>query len=631
MVSDQFKTNILKFGKLISIRITFNDGTSYEKDDITYCQKAFDCEPFKTVMQFVDIEIKNSINVHYKEFTLEFGVKAEETDEYEYINWGTYIVDNDSIEKKIDTNTTKFTAYDYLKKASKNYEEMKIEYPITLKGYLEAICNVLGYTLMTEEFANADTILYDDRFIGNIKYTYRDVLNNIAGAAGGIIYLNGSNLYIKYQTETNYVIDENNLKKLSLSSKFGPLNSLGLTIATKNDTSYKKDEESIKTNGLYETELINNVIINSSRGDFSTKLFEQIKGIEFYQFELESFGYTFFEPYDYVTITDLNGVTHKSLIMSDTITVTTGLNETISCQIDNPYVVDYTKTNNIQDLIKDTTEDLQDAVYYYTNDDTLRISNQDIEIIRIRFTSKVQATPLFNANLIMKIDTPGLLEFTYILDNNEYYVHPKHSVLEGWCTLHLFVPFYQIKGNQVHDIVVYVNSLDATGSISRNQIQATVNGQGLEVVGNDWDGTIQIITEVDPITIRNISNSNIAIKGIETSIDFKNTEPSGFNLVNEVQPIAIHLPSQSIVIKGIEAGIGYSKVVVDEQIKFNPMTKQNFIYDSKYVLFNNDVSLITDYMFDQATQLDIDSGKLQELSIDIEQFKQVEQIMLEVE
>lgn len=631
MISDTFKTNILKFGKMISIRITFDDGTIYEKDDITYCQKAFDCEPFKTVMQFVDIEIKNSINVRYKEFDLEFGVKAEETDEYEYINWGTYIVDNDSIEKKIDTNTTKFTAYDYLKKASKNYEEMKIEYPITLKGFLEAICNVLGYTLMTEEFANFDAILYDDRFIGNIKYTYRDILNNIAGAVGGIIYLNGSNLYIKYPTETNYVIDENNLKKLSLSNEFGPLNSLGLTIATKNDTSYKKDEESIKTNGLHETELINNVIVNSSRGDFSTKLFEQIKGLEFYQFELESFGFTFFEPYDYVTITDLNGVAHKSLIMSDTITVTTGLNETISCQIDIPYVVDYTKTNNIQDLIKDTTEDLQDAVYYYTNDDTLRISNQDVEIIRIRFTSKVQATPLFNANLIMKIDTPGLLEFTYILDNLEYYVHPKHSVLEGWCTLHLFVPFYQIKGNQVHDIVVYVNSLDATGSISRNQIQATVNGQGLEVVGNDWDGTIQIITEVDPITIRNISNPNISIKDIETSLEFKDSQPSGFNLVNEVQPISISFAGHSLTIKGIEAGIGYSKIIVDEQIKFNSMTKQNFIYDSKYTLFNENVSLITDYTFNQATQLDIDSGKLQELSLDIEQFKSVENIMLEVE
>lgn len=630
MVSEQFKNNILKFGKMISVRITFNDGTIYEKDDITYCQKAFDCEPFKTVMQFVDIEIKNSINVRYKEFTLEFGVKADETDEYEYINWGTYIVDNDSIEKKIDTNTTKFTAYDYLKKASKNYEEMKIEYPTTLKGYLEAICNVLGYTLKTEEFANFDTALHDDRFIGNIKYTYRDILNNIAGAAGGIIYLNGSDLYIKYPTETGYVIDENNLKKLSLSNEFGPLNSLGLTIATKNDTSYKQDEDSIKTNGLHETELINNVIVNSSRGDFSTKLFEQIKGLEFYQFELESFGYAFFEPYDYVTITDLNGVTHKSLILSDTITVTTGLNETISCQIDNPYIVDYTKANNIQDLIKDTTEDLQDAVYYYTNDDTLRITNQDVEIIRIRFTSKVQATPLFNANLIMKIDTPGLLEFTYVLDTLEYYVHPKHSVVEGWCTLHLFVPFYQLEGNKAHDIVVYVNSLDATGSISRNQIQATVNGQGLEVVGNDWDGTIQIITEVDPITIRNIANSNIAVKGIETSLEFKDSQPSGFNMVNEVQPISISFAGPNITIKGIEAGIGYSKIIVDEQIKFNSLSKQNFIYDSKYVLFNENASLITDYTFDQSTPLDVDSGKLQELSIDLEQFKSVENISLEV-
>lgn len=628
---EQFKTNMLKFGKLISVRITFNDGTVYEKDDIAYCQKAFDCEPFKTVMQYVDIEIKNSIDVRYKEFTLEFGVKAEETDEYEYIDWGTYIVDNESIEKKIDTNTTKFTAYCYLKKSAKIYEELKIDYPITVKDYLIKICDVLGYTLKTLEFANADTILYDDRFIGNIKYTYRDVLNNIAGAVGGIIYLKGPDLYIKYPTDTNYVIDENNLKKLSLSNRFGPLNSLGLTIASKNDTIYKKDDKSIESKGLTEVELINNVVVNSSRGDFSDELFTQINGLEFYQFELESFGYAFFEPYDYVTINDLDGTSHKSLILSDTITVTTGITETLSCQIDNPYIVDYTKTNDIQALINDTTEDLQDAVYYYTNDDTLRISTENLEIIRIRFTSKIQATPLFNANIILKIDTPGLLEFTYILDNVEYYVHPKHSVGIGWCTLHLFLPFYQLQGNSAHDLIVYINSTDAQGSISRNQIQATVNGQGLEVVGNNWDGTIQIITEVSPIAIKQNTNQPIGIKGVETSMSFDTKEPSGFNLVTQVQPISINLQSSHIAIKGIEAGVGYSKKIIDEQIKFNSLTKQNFIFDSKYTLFNNDVSLITDYIFDQATQLEIDSGKLQELAIDIGQFKTVENITLEVE
>lgn len=632
LVSDRFKTNILKFGKLISVRITFSDGTVYERDDITYCSKAFEGEPFKSIMQYVDIELKNSINVRNKTFDLEFGVKAEEVDAYEYLHWGKYIVDNDSIEKKIDTKTTKFTAYDYLKNASKLYNEVELEYPVTLKEFTNAICSVLGYTLCTEVFANSEKLLYDDRFIGTIKYTYRDVLDHIAGATGGIVYLNGTDLYIKYPTDIGYVIDENNLKTLSLSNEFGPLNSLALSIQPKNDTMYKQDEDSIKVNGLYEVELINNAIVNSSRGDFVNELYDQINGMDFYQFELESFGYAFFTPFDLVTINDLDGTSHKSLILSNTVTVTTGLTETIGCQVDNPKVVDYTKKDDVQTLIKDTTAELQDAVYYYTNDDTLKISDTNQEIIRIRFTSKVQTTPLFHANIIMNITAPGLLEFTYILDNVDYYVHPKHTVLEGWCTLHLFLPLYQLQGNMAHDLVVMVNSLDATGTVTRNQIQATVNGQGLEVTDVEWDGTIQVITEVPP-TLININNAKIGVNKIDTAFDIANKTPASSMFVTNVANTVIDLSNSiNIGIGSISSNLAFARVIVDEQINFNYLTKQLFVYDTKYIDYReNDMSMKTEYIFDQAVELEIDNGRLQELSVDIEQFKQVEQIMLEVE
>lgn len=631
LVSDQFKTNILKFGKLISIRITFNDGTVYEKDDIIYCSRAFEGEPFKSVMQYVDIELKNSINVRNKEFDLEFGVKAKEADNYEYINWGRYIVDNDSIEKKIDTKTTKFTAYDYLKNASKLYTELKVEYPISLKDFTSTVCNTLGYTLNSEIFANSETLLYDDRFIGTIKYTYRDVLDQIAGAAGGVIYLKGTDLYIKYPTETGYIIDENNLKTLSLSSRFGPLNSLALSIQPKNDIMYRQDEDSIEVDGLFEAELINNAVINSSRGDFITELYEQTKKLEFYQFELESFGYAFFEPYDLVTINDLDGTSHKTLILSDTVTVTTGITENIGCQIDNPKVTDYTKKEDVQTLIKDTTEDLQDAVYYYANEDTIKILNTDQEIISIRFTSKVQSTPLFNASIIMKIDTPGLLEFTYILDNVDYYVHPKHTVLEGWCTIHLFLPIYQLQGNMAHDLVVIVHSTEAEGSIARNQIQATVNGQGLEVISDEWNGTIQVITEV-ALTAVNRINVYAGVRSITASVLTENNEPVNSNFGASAAPVAVDPLTLDIGISGISAGLAFARVIIDEQIKFNYLTKQLFIYNSKYLDFReNDMTIKTEYVFDNAVDLEIDNGCLQELSLDIEQFKHVEQIILEVE
>lgn len=630
-VSERFKENILKFGRLISVRITFNDGTVYEKDNITYCSKAFEGEPFKSVMQYVDIELKNPINVKNKEFDLEFGVKAEENENYEYLNWGRYIVDNDSIEKKIDTKTTKFTAYDYLKNASKLYTELEIEYPVTLKEFLAALCDVLGFSLQTEKFANCDKLLYDDRFIGTIKYTYRDILDHIAGAAGGIVFLKGAELYIKYPYETGYLINENNLKTLSLANRFGPLNSLALSIQPKNDTMYRQDENSIEVNGTYEVELINNAVINSSRGDFVTELYEHVTGLEFYQFDLESFGYAFFEPYDLVTICDLDGISHKSLILSNSVTVTTGLTETIGCQIDNPKVTDYTKKDDVQTLIKDTTDELQDTVYYFTNDDTLKISETSQEIIRIRFTSKIQTTPMFNANIICKVDVPGLLEFTYILDNVDYYVHPKQNVLEGWHTIHLFLPIYQLQGNMSHDLVVMVNSKEAQGTITRNQIQATVNGQGLEVINNEWDGTIKVITEVDPVLINSL-NTNISIANI-TASPLINTQLSDVSQISlNMTPVQIGNLDLGIGLGGIESSLLFARVIVNELINFNYLTKQLFIYDSNYVEFNeSSVLLKTEYVLEQTNVIEIDSGRLQELHVDLAGYKEVYQITVEVE
>lgn len=616
-VSEQFKENILKFGKLISVRITFSDGTVYEKDDITYCSKAFEGEPFKSIMQYVDIELKNSINVRNKTFDLEFGVKVEETDSYEYISWGKYSVDNESIEKKIDTKTTKFTAYDYFKYAGISYSEMDIKYPLTLKEFLSAVCVKLGYTLMTGEFANSDTVLYDDRFIGTIKYTYRDVLDHIAGAAGGIIYLNGTDLYVKYPMDTGYVIDENNLKTLSISSKFGPLNSLVLTNKVKDTVHTEEDEESIEINGLSEAELINNVLLNTVPEDYAPKLFEKVCGIESYTFELESFGYAFFTPFDVITVRDLEGNDHKSIITSDTVTVTTGLNETLGCQIDNPKTVDYTKKNDVQTLIKDTTDNLQDAVYYETNNNTLKIGVDEVELIRIRFTSKIEATPLFNASLIMEIDSPGLLEFTYMLDNVAYHVHPKHSVLEGFCTLHLFLPLYQLEGAKAHELAVMLKSEDAIGNVGRNQIQATVNGQGLEVVNNDWDGTIVISEDFREYYFKANAGS-ISLDSFKEKVAIKNPEMANNEIADTVENVLIS--DSGIVLTNITERIMANETVVNYRLLDGE-------YNNYYVEHSDSYfALRTDYIY-QGSEAAIDNGCMTVLEInDLDTFISVESV-----
>lgn len=340
-VSEAFKRNIQEFGRQIAVEIKLGDIT-LQNDDIISCNRCYDGDMFKSVMQYVDIEIIGH-EIATDEITLRFGVLNDENNSYEYLNWGTYIIDKDTIERSIDKNTTKFTAYDYLAKACINYKKLPITYPISIKNYLSAICKQLGLTLVTNSFANADQLINEEKYLDYGNYTYRDVLDEIAGAAGGIILLHDKSLSIKYPTSTPHVIDENNLKSLSLNEKWGPVNSLVLSLEPQEDNFYKRDEESIKANGLTEIKICNNELISKSRELFVEQLFDKVKGFYFYPFELDSFGYGYFEPYDLITIKNLAGEAHQCLVMNDAVSITGGVNEKINTSMPAVAVTDYAK------------------------------------------------------------------------------------------------------------------------------------------------------------------------------------------------------------------------------------------------------------------------------------------------
>ncbi len=339
MVSKSFLENIQKFGKQISLKITI-DNDVYEKDDIVSCTKSFSGDMFKSVMQYVDVELSGLVNVKDKEVQIKFGVCIEEP--YEYISWGSFIVDNETIEKSIDKNTTKFTAYDYLCKACISYADMQLSYPITVKEYLDSICSYLGYVLETPTFINSTNVIDEEKFLIE-SYTFRDVLDHIAGASAGIIVMKSNKLYVKYPTDINVVIDENNLKAMSLLERFGPINSLVLSLQPQEDNYYVKDDESIEVNGLTEIKISNNEIMNKNREIFADEIFNSLKGFYFHPYEIESFGFGFFEPYDLIHIKDLQGNVYQSVVLNDTVTVTTGLNEKFYTNMPEVTETDYSK------------------------------------------------------------------------------------------------------------------------------------------------------------------------------------------------------------------------------------------------------------------------------------------------
>nr|DAE10107.1 MAG TPA: Minor structural protein [Siphoviridae sp. ctGuJ10] len=532
----------------------------------------------------------------------------------EWLTLGHFYVDN----RYYNDGIVSITAYDKVINLDNIYDS-KLTYPATFKDILDEIANTRGFVYDIE----LDDIKIE---VKPIDYTEREMIQYCASCHSASAFFDNDGV-LKFNDFT--VQDES-------------IDILNATVQSIDDQAYTiRKIDCVKNKDI-------TYMIGESEGDYSTisfinpfmtkdqfeKRYAKFIGFKYYKSTIEKTSFGYYEVADSMKCFDTSELSNIATIIISNIEYSFSSNglfkEVINSVSRNPSDTDYTKTSDLESIIRNETEQLQDAVYWFENSDVLKIANENVEIIRIRFTAKSSCTPLFNANIIFKIDTEGLLEFEYIIDNIPYRVEPKQSVVVGYHTIHLFLPIYQIDGNQSHDIVVYVRSSNAKGTINKNQIQATINGQGLETIKDTWDGTIQIITEVNPITISNTSQKNISIGKIGTSMSFDCKEPSGFNLVSEVQPISINSIRPIIKIKGIEAGIGYSKMIVDEQIKLNSLTKQNFIYDIKYVLFNNDVSLVTDYIFDETNQIEIDQGKLQELSIDIEQFKNIENITLEV-
>ena len=135
----------------------------------------------------------------------------EEFGEYEYINYGNYVVY--SSEKQEDTNSYKIVCYDKMLYSMKDYTTMNITYPITIRSYLQAICDTLGLTFKNTEdtFTNYDkeipNELYFDADGKSLGYKFRDVLDELAQVTGSTICINedDDSLEIRY---INDLIDE---------------------------------------------------------------------------------------------------------------------------------------------------------------------------------------------------------------------------------------------------------------------------------------------------------------------------------------------------------------------------------------------------------------------------------------
>lgn len=368
-----FKEAINEYGKEITASFDYF-GVTYRDEQIISMNPHYEGSLLGTVMKCLDIEIDGllltdtnpivglaiagkaiaGVSNATDKYTIAnptFGVKATGDTDYSYIKYGTYLIKESK--KDEESQTISLECYDLMLQSMIPYD-LALDYTqgITVKGLLDAICARLGWAKGYTTFYNCDVLVDEEKY--DLSDTFRDALDDIAEVAGGMIGFVDDALTVIYPTSSGEVIDEENLKTLTMGKKYGPVNSVVLSRTPQEDNIYRQDAASITQNGLTEIRIENNQIIDTHREDFMDGICDALFGLSFELYELESFGIGYLNFGDFFAIKTADGVEHKALMLCDDLQITQGVTETSKLEEPEATNTDYSAASETDKTLKKT-------------------------------------------------------------------------------------------------------------------------------------------------------------------------------------------------------------------------------------------------------------------------------------
>lgn len=324
-VKEVHEANVRKVNKTQVKYLAEDQDKEYTVDEINKtCVKNVDNARLKFIIPHAKRENIENASV----INIQLGVRTSEFDDYEYIDWGEFVVYDK--EEKIDTGSLKLYLYDHMIDSHIKYVDspLSLDYSkedVTVLDLLRAICNKFGWILKTTDFANANKIISEDKYTELTDFTYRDILDEIAAVAGGFIKIINKDLYVAYPTDTGETIDENDLEKLTIGKKIGAYNTIVLGRSPQEDNIYYPSAS--PASGRISIRIDNNQIMDRNRSDFIEEIYNHINGLSYYVFDYKSFGFGYYEFGDIVTLKDLHENEYKTILFNITVEITSGIKE----------------------------------------------------------------------------------------------------------------------------------------------------------------------------------------------------------------------------------------------------------------------------------------------------------------
>lgn len=398
--------------------------------------------------------------------------------------------------------------------------------------------------------------------------------------------------------------------------------------------------------------------LKTTRARLLNNILNALSVVRYVPFDSNTIGNPAFDPMDVLRFSGGHAdETQVSCITS--ITYKINGKHSLKCVGKNPKLAAAKSKNdkNITGLLNQV-EAGKIVVYNFVNTAPFTIGNNKTEVLAINFTSKEDTTATFLAEILFEVkndevirtihgtvpaektdadeenadsfDTKEVeftfseigqseLTVTYKMNNEEVKTfYPKKTCIAGKHILTLFLPITQVIENSENTLSVLLNISGGTMSIGEMQIRATISGQGLVAGIGDWNGRISISEAINRIPI---AETQFVHDGFTDRAEVIFPAQKRNAITQRIGRIAI-----------ADVAFGYDllneRLSVMEVIKTFTVDK-NFPphYDLTMVEINESGTfcMISDYTYVSETE-EINSGMLQHLAVNTEQFERVERL-----
>jgi len=302
---------------------------------------SFEGQLFKTIMQQIDITVKNAIEIKEKIVDFKYGIKVN--DKFEYVDMGEFFIKD--IEDDKNKEELVVTGYDKMLNFMIPFKqsELQLTYPCKISELVNRMGEVCGVELYSTDFFNSDLIVDEDFFTAQ-ELTYRDVLEKVAEATLTTIFIKESKLYLCKIGDSVQTLDTSYLSNLVVGQSFGPVNALVLGRGSAEDNIESIDEDSINTNGRCEIRFDENEFVDSKREQVIDLMLEQINGLKYYSVEASNLGLLWLEPCDVIIVKDREENEYRTIYQKANVTINTGIKGEMEADIPDTTTTEYKVT-----------------------------------------------------------------------------------------------------------------------------------------------------------------------------------------------------------------------------------------------------------------------------------------------